>query len=144
MRRRVLPVAIALGALTLGACSEEDREQLRNTVDSLAERAGSAVGEATNDVVELAVRNFATQQGEEQFRAAGNELDDAGLRCSATVADGIETVDVRCTGTTAAGGAAVLSGTTSEIPGASITELRGTFTGAVDGTEVFATEQLGG
>ena len=57
---------------------------------------------------------------------------------------GLDQVDVNCTGTTEDGGAAVLTGTTSEIPGASITELDGTFTATVDGEPVFETDTLGG
>ena len=42
------------------------------------------------------------------------------------------------------GAVAEMTGTTSELPGASITELDGDFVGTVDGAEVFRTERLGG
>ena len=51
---------------------------------------------------------------------------------------------VNCTGTTKDGKAVKLSGTTSELPGASVTELEGSFTGTVDGQQVFTTQELGG
>ena len=121
-----LPVAVvSIGLVT--ACSEDDREGL------------------LDDGVELAVRNFAALQGAEQFNNAGHEIDGDGLECTATVGEeGREAVDVECTGTTVDGGEAVLSGRTSELPGASITELEGEFTAAVDGETVFTTQELGG
>lgn len=158
----------AIGALTFGAaaCSDDDQDAAQDAIDTLvdeAEEAGrtaisaaedagrtgvSAVEDAaqdvTNDAAELAVRNIATQQGEEQFANAGHDLDDGGLTCEATVAEDAANVAVTCTGTTAEGGMAELTGETSELPGASVTELEGTFTGTVDGAEVFATESLGG
>ena len=93
----------------------------------------------------MAVRNFARVQAEEQFNAAGHEIDDDGLTCTAAIGEGgRDSVDVTCTGTTVDGGEAELTGTTSELPGASITELKGSFTATVDGEEVFETDQLGG
>jgi hypothetical protein len=65
------------------------------------------------------------------------------LTCEATAADGLDSVDVNCTGTTEDGGEAALTGTTDELPGESITEVEGTFTGTVDGAEVFTTDTLG-
>ena len=53
-------------------------------------------------------------------------------------------VEVECTGTTVDGRDAVLTGVTSEIPGASITELEGDWTATVGGEQVFATDELGG
>ena len=41
-------------------------------------------------------------------------------------------------------GAAVLSGVTDELPGASVTQLSGQFLATVDGKEVFTTKRLGG
>ncbi|WP_117000000.1 hypothetical protein [Desertimonas flava] len=121
-----LPIAVASIGLVAG-CSEDDRENL------------------LDDGVELAVRNFAALQGAEQFNHAGHEIDDDGLKCTATVSEGgREAVDVECTGTTVDGGEAVLSGRTSELPGASITELEGDFTATVDGETVFTTQELGG
>ena len=98
-----------------------------------------------DDATELAVRNFAALQGAEQFNHAGYEIDEDGLTCTAEVGKGgLDQVIVRCTGTTKDGGEAVLTGTTSELPGASITELKGSFSATVDGDVVFETDQLGG
>lgn len=126
--RRIAVAAIAAALLAVAGCSDEDRAEL------------------LDDATELAVRNVAALQGAEQFNHAGHEIDEDGLTCTAEVAKGggLDEVDVNCTGTTEAGGEAVLSGTTSELPGASITELKGTFTATVDGETVFETDQLGG
>ena len=121
--------ALAVGGLVvaLAACSEDDRN------------------DALDDVTELAVRNFAALQGSEQFNAAGYEIDDDGLSCTATVGNGGRTaVEVECTGTTVDGDDAVLTGVTSEIPGASITELEGEWIATVNGEQVFSTDELGG
>jgi len=155
-RHRTLVAAVAvIAALGVSACSDEEQDDLADTADSVAddvadaaESAATAVGEAVDetgdDAAELAARNIATQQGEEQFSAAGHELDDSGLSCEATVEDGVDGVAIDCTGTTADGGAAALTGSTTEIPGASVTSLEGNFSGTVDGTEVFTTQTLGG
>ncbi len=120
-------VAAVAGILAVAGCSDEDR------------------GELLDDATELAVRNFAALQGAEQFNHEGHQIDEDGLTCTATVGEGgLDQVDVSCTGTTEDGGAAVLSGTTSEIPGASITELDGAFTATVDGEPAFETDTLGG
>lgn len=125
-RRPILLMAVA-GLLALAACSEEDRADL------------------LDDATETAVRNFAALQGAEQLNAAGYGIDGDGLVCTAEVGDGgLEAVDIECTGTTAEGAAVVLRGTTSELPGASITELKGAFTATVGGANVLETEQLGG
>ena len=47
--------------------------------------------------------------------------------------DGVAKIDIDCSGKTKSGGAATLTGSTSEIPGASVVSLDGEFTGAVDG-----------
>ena len=133
MTRRVLPVLIAVGLAAAG-CSDDSRDAI---VDD--------ANEALDDATETAVRNFARLQAEEQFNAAGHEIDEAGLTCTAAIGEGgRESVEVECTGTTVDGGEAVLTGTTAELPGASITELKGSFTSTVDGDEVFETDQLGG
>src|SRR3990170_4967209 len=100
MHRRPALLLVATVALGAAACSDEDREDV-------------------SDVVETAARNIAAEQGEEQFSDAGHPLDDEGLTCEATAADGAEAVDISCTGTTEDGAAAELTGTTSELPGAS-------------------------
>lgn len=155
-RHRILAATgAALVALGLVACSDEDRESIESAVEGAVEDAEDAVqtavsaveeavGEAASDAAELAVRNIATQQGEEQFTDAGHALDDAGLDCTATADDGLASVSVTCTGTTEDGGQAELIGSTGELPGASVTELEGQFTGTVDGEEVFSADALGG
>jgi Tfp pilus assembly protein PilV len=57
---------------------------------------------------------------------------------------GLAKIDISCTGTTKAGGAAALTGTTNELPGASVVSLNGQFAGTVDGSTVFSTQRLGG
>jgi hypothetical protein len=129
VRRSLVLISTATLAAVVGvaACSDEDRD------------------EVLDDATELAVRNFAALQGSEQFNNAGHEIDDEGLSCTATVTkDGRTAVEVECTGTTTDGGEAVLTGITSELPGASIVELEGEWTATVDGEQVFTTDGLGG
>ena len=153
--RTALLSTVAVAALTFSACSDDDREELENDIGTLvdevedaartaASEVEEAAGEAASDVAEVAVRNIATEQGEEQFTDSGNALDENGLSCEATANDGLDAVDVNCTGTTEDGGAAEMTGATSEMPGASVSELEGTFTGTVDGAEVFSVTTLGG
>lgn len=127
MSRHRIVVGAAAAVLAIAACSEEDRADL------------------LDDAVETAVRNFVALQGAEQLNAAGYGIDGVGLTCTAEVAGGgLDGVDVECTGATAKGADVVLRGTTSELPGASITELKGSFTATVDGVEVLQTGELGG
>jgi hypothetical protein len=143
MRIRLAHAAAVAAILTIASCSEDTQDAVESDLQTAATEVGDALGEAAIDAAEALARNIATQQGEEQFNNAGHEL--AGpLTCEATVQDGVTKIDISCTGTTQAGGAAVLTGTTNEIPGASIVALAGDFTGTVDGEEVFATERLGG
>lgn len=126
MTRRLLRLLAVGGLVAAGGCSDDSRSEL------------------LDDATETAVRNFAALQGAEQFEAAGHDLD-GGLTCTADVGDRrLEDVVVECTGTTVDGREAALSGTTAELPGASITELKGSFTATVDGEAVFETDQLGG
>ena len=132
MTRRVLPLFVAAGLLTVG-CSDDSRTALRADAE-----------EALDDATETAVRVFASAQAKEQFNNAGHEID-GDLDCTAVVGEGgLDSVTIECTGTTVDGGEAALTGTTSELPGASITELKGSFTATVDGADVFETDQLGG
>jgi hypothetical protein len=143
MKIRLVTVVAVAALLTIAGCSEDTQDAVESDLASAATEVGDAVGEAANDAAEALARTIATQQGEEQFNDAGHEL--AGpLTCEATVQDGVATIEITCTGTTQAGGAAELTGTTNEIPGASVVTLDGDFTGTVDGTEVFTTERLGG
>lgn len=143
MMIKYLSGTMLVAALAVAGCSSETTDSVTSDLRSAATAVGDAAGEATNDAAESVVRNIATQQGEEQFKNAGQELDGP-LTCTTKVADGVDKIDVECTGTTKAGGAAMLTGTTSEIPGASVVELEGNFVGTVDGSEVFTTQSLGG
>ena len=102
------------------------------------------VGEAIDDATELAARNLAAEYGEREFDEAGYPIDDDGLACEATATDDATALEISCSGMTEDESEAALTGTTSEIPGASITELEGEFTGTVDGGEIFTTDRLGG
>ena len=143
MRIRFAHVAAVAALFAFAACSEEAQDAVQADVESAVTEVSEAVDAASADAGEALARNIATQQGEEQFTNAGHAL--AGpLTCEATIQDGVTTIAISCTGTTQAGGAAALTGTTSEIPGASVVTLDGTFTGTVDGQVVFTTERLGG
>jgi outer membrane murein-binding lipoprotein Lpp len=143
MNIRIAHGAIVVAALTIVGCSSEDRSSIATDLQTAATDIANAAGEVTDDVAEALARTIATQQGEEQFKNAGEELDGP-LTCEATVQDDAANIAISCTGTTKGGGAATLTGTTNEIPGASVVSLDGDFTGAVDGTEVFTTQRLGG
>ena len=143
--------AVAVVALGLAACSDDDGQTIESIVDDLEQaartavtEAEAAVDEAATDAVETAVRNLVAEQGEEEFTNAGYPLNDEGLSCEATAGDGLDSVSVQCTGTTEAGQQAELTGETAEFPGESVVELEGTFTGTVDSGEVFSTDVLGG
>ena len=77
-------------------------------------------------------------------RTPGSRSTTAGWRARQRSTDELDAVDVMCTGTTDDGAAAEMTGTSDELPGASVTELEGQFTGTVDGTEAFTTDTLGG
>jgi hypothetical protein len=143
MKIRFTHGAMVAAALTIVGCSSDDRSSITTDLRSVATDIANAAGEATDDVAEALARTIATQQGEEQFKNAGQELDGP-LTCEATVQDDAANIAISCTGTTKSGGAATLTGATNEIPGASVVSLDGEFTGMVDGTEVFATQRLGG
>lgn len=153
MRRTTLATTIGLaGLLVLGsaACSDDAEDDARDAVDEVQEgaedavsTASSAAEEGTDGAVEAAVRNLATTHGADEFEQAGHEVD-GDLTCEATIGDGADAVEVSCEGTTTDGEDAALTGTTSELPGASATEVEGDFTGTVAGDEVFAVDRLGG
>ena len=143
MKIRLAHGAVLAALLTIASCSEDTQDAVESDLETAATEVGEAVDEAGDDASEALARNIATQQGEEQFKNAGHELDGP-LTCEATVQDGVAKIDISCTGTTKDGGAAVLTGTTNEIPGASVVTLDGDFTATVDGTEVFTTQRLGG
>jgi hypothetical protein len=150
-----LTVAAALAvAVPIAGCSDDSRQNVEDNVRSAVSDAEASARSVATDVadfadetarsaVELAARNLASIQGKQQFETAGHPL--AGnLTCTAEVQESMTEIDIDCTGTTEDGAAAELTGSTSELPGASVTELKGTFTGTVDGDEVFSTGQLGG
>lgn len=143
MKIRIAHVVIVAAALAVAGCSSDDRTSIATDLQTAASDVANAAGDAANNAAEVLARNIATQQGEEQFKNAGKELDGP-LTCSAKIQDGVAKIDINCTGKTKDGGAATLTGTTNEIPGASVVSLDGQFTGAVDGTTVFDTQRLGG
>ena len=132
VRTTFVLAAASLVSFSLVGCSSDTRSSITSDVQN-----------ATNSAAESVARNIATQQGEEQFKNAQQEL--AGpLTCEAAVKADAANIEISCTGSTKAGGAATLVGTTSELPGASVVSLSGSFVGAVDGQEVFNTQRLGG
>ena len=142
MTRHIL-AALSVTAIAVGGCSSDTRRSIATDLQTAATAVGRAVSNATNDAAEVLARNIATQQGEEQFKNAGHPL--AGpLTCTAKIADGVANIAINCTGTTQAGGAALLAGNTDEIPGSSVVALDGEFVGTVDGNVVFTTAHLGG
>lgn len=134
---------IVAGALAITGCTSDTRASLATDLQTAATEIGNAAGQVTDAAAETLARNIATQQGEEQFKNAGQELDGP-LVCEAKIESGVAKIDINCTGKTKAGGAATLTGTTNELPGASVVSLNGQFTAVVDGTTVFTTQRLGG
>ncbi|HEU5151664.1 MAG TPA: hypothetical protein VFU19_14275 [Iamia sp.] len=152
MRRRLLPtLALATTLALAGAACSDDAEDavdeatqdIQDGAEDAVTSASEAIDEGSDAAAETAVRNLAATHGADEFAQAGHEID-GDLTCEATVAEGADAVDVTCTGTTVDGDDAELTGTTSELPGASATELEGSFTGTVAGEEAFAVDRLGG
>lgn len=143
-RRTITSVAAVLVlAGAAAACSDDTQESIESDLESAVTDVVDVVDEASEDAVEVAARNFASVQGEQEFDSAGYTID-GDLACEADATSDLTAVEISCTGTTDDGGDASLTGTTSEFPGVSIDELDGDFVGTVDGTEVFTTERLGG
>ena len=151
MQRRFISSLLLAAALATGmaACSDDAQNDVEDAADDIQEgaedavtSASEAVDEGTDDAAEAAVRNLAATHGADEFEQAGSAID-GDLECEATVGEDEASVDVTCTGTTTDGEDAELTGTTSEIPGASATELEGTFTGTVAGEEAFSVDKLG-
>jgi hypothetical protein len=154
MTPRAAIALCAVAATALLACGDDTRQDVEDEVRSVASDVESEVRTAVSEVADLAdetarnaaevaARNVASIQGAEAFETAGYPID-GDLSCTAEVGDGLTEITIDCTGTTEDGGDAELTGSTSELPGASITELDGSFIGTVDGDEVFSTENLGG
>jgi hypothetical protein len=150
LRSQISALALAgVLALTGAACSDDAEDDARDTATSLQEEAedaaseaSSAIDEGADDATEAVARNLASEHGDDQFEQAGHDIE-GDLTCEADASGGNDAVEITCTGTTESGGAAELTGTTSELPGASATELEGDFVGTVDGEEVFAVDRLG-
>jgi ABC-type glycerol-3-phosphate transport system substrate-binding protein len=151
MRRRLVPSLLLAAAVVMGlsACSDDAENDLEDAAEDVQEGAedavtsvSSAVDEGTNDAAEAAVRNLAATHGADEFEGTGNAID-GDLECEAAVTEGEDAIEVTCTGTTTDGEDAELTGMTSELPGASATELEGTFAGTVAGEEVFSVDRLG-
>jgi hypothetical protein len=135
-----LLLAPALSLALLGACSSDDDGE---GADDVAEDVGDAVDEASSDAVEATARNIASAQGEDEFSAADIDIE-GDLTCEATADEAAGAVEISCSGTSTDGQDLALEGTTDEIPGASVTELEGSFVGTADGEQVFSVDTLGG
>lgn len=142
-------VALAIGwlatagsVLLAAGCSDDTADSIEDDVETVVTEAADAVDDLSEDAVELATRNFVSEQAEEEFDDAGHPIDGE-LTCTADAASDLTAVEVACSGTTVDGASAELLGTTSELPGVSITELEGDFVGTVDGDEVLQTDRLG-
>ena len=136
-------ITAAAGLMVVSGCSSNTKASIASDARSVGTDIASAAGNVKDNAAELLARNIATQQGEEQFKNAGSELNGP-LTCTATTQDGASKIDISCTGTAKSGGKAELKGTTSEIPGASATQIEGQFVGTVDSKQVFTTDKLGG
>ena len=142
-----LLVAPALSFVLLAAaCSDDDdtsADDVAEDASDAADDASDAVEEGADDAAETAVRNLASSQGEDEFSANGVDVE-GDLTCEAATSDDASNMEVTCTGTGTDGQDLSLEGTTDELPGASVTELEGTFVGTADGEEVFNVDTLGG
>ena len=145
-----LAAALVL-VLTTSACAGDDDtsddlgaaiDDVEEQVDDISGDVSDAIDEAGEDAVELAARNLARLFGQDEFDDAGHPIDGE-LTCTADATEGLDAVEIACTGTTEAGEPAALTGTTTELPGASLTELDGDFVGTVADEEVFRTTALG-
>jgi hypothetical protein len=91
------------------------------------------------DLTETAARNAAAVAGTNAFEAEGHPLDGQ-LSCEAHVVSGSDRIGVDCTGRTKTGDPVTLSGEASNTEGDG---LSGSFTGSVNGKEVFSQDCLG-
>ena len=90
---------VVLGAvLALSGCSSKTKASLSSDAKNVGSDVAGAAGSAVNSAAEVLARNVATQQGEQQFKGAGQELSGP-LSCAAKVQDGVTKVDITCTGT---------------------------------------------
>lgn len=149
LRRTITATALAVASLGMVACSDDARESIDEAVDDVSEVANTVVsnvqeqaGNVVDAAAETAARNLATDAGEAAFEEAGYPLE-GDLTCEAKATTDASQLDISCTGTATEGGAAELTGQTTELPGASFDELVGSFTGKVGGTDVFTVDRLG-
>ena len=142
-RARLLLAPVALSLALFAACSDDDDDGADDAVEDAAQDVGDAAGEAGNDAAEAIARNLASSQGADEFDAEGIDVD-GDLTCEAAMTEEADAVDITCSGTSTDGQELAIEGTTDEIPGESVTELEGNFTGTADGEEVFAVDTLGG
>lgn len=138
-RRRLSPfLAGALALATITACGDDVEDDIETVITEVTD----AIDDAAREATELAARNFATLQAEQEFEKVGHPIT-GDLSCDADATDGLASIEITCAGETEAGGAARMRGTTDEFPGASFNELQGEFVGVVDDTEVFRVVTLG-
>ena len=150
MRRRHLLAAVSVVTLVVAACSDDDMgdtassvlDDAQDAAGSVADQARDAAGDVAADAAETAVRNVAASAGANEFEKAGSPIDGE-LTCETDASGGADAIKVTCSGSTTSGGAAEMTGTTSEVPGASVTEIKGEFVGTVDGAESFRADHLG-
>lgn len=117
-------------------------DDVEDAVDDAAGAVADAIDEVGEDAVELAARNLATVNAAEEFADAGYPIEGE-LSCTADATDDLTAVELDCSGETEDGGVASVTGSTTELPGESVTELEGDFVGFVDSEEVFRTDALG-
>lgn len=118
MRTEASIVLAACLMLAAAGCTKDQREQL----------------------TEAAARNAAAVAGTNAFEAAGHALESQ-LSCDAQVSQGTgDRIQVSCSGTTKDGEPVALTGEASNTEGDGV---RGSFTGTLDGKEVFSQDCLG-
>ena len=149
-RRRQFLVAVSVVTLLVAACSDDDMgdtassvlDDAQDAAGSVGDQARDAAGDVATDAAEVAVRNVAARAGANEFEKAGSPID-GDLTCETDASGGADAIKVTCSGSTTSGGAAQMTGTTTEAPGVSVTEIKGEFVGTVDGSENFRVDHLG-
>jgi hypothetical protein len=133
---------LVLGTAALGACSKADSDKANQTVSSVGdqlsndiEQAKNGIQNASQEVREAAVRNGTAEAAPPEFRRQGYVVNSP-MQCSASSPQ-LGEFTVNCTGTTNDGRAAAVTGT--DPPG----DAAATFTGTIDGNQVFMQDCLG-
>lgn len=111
-------------------------------IDDATGAIADAIDEVGEDAVELTARNLASANAAEEFADAGYPIEGE-LSCTADASDDLTAVEIECAGETEDGGVASMTGSTTELPGESVTELEGDFVGFVDNEEIFRTDAIG-